>query len=100
MTVARDQELEELRRWLLSRIWPGRYPTLERAFANFRLVLQDFQNTVRRDAERPTPDNNWWLTVKFYQSREWDEERYERLGKNYDFHVALVDDLMLELTRA
>jgi hypothetical protein len=100
MTVARDQELEELRRWQLSRIWPGRYPTLERAFANFRLALQDFQNTFRRHAERPTPDNGWLLTVKFYQSREWDEERYERLGKEYDFHVALVDDLMLELTRA
>jgi hypothetical protein len=76
------------------------YPTLERAFANFRLVLQDFQNTFRKHAERPTPDNDWLLTVKFYQSREWGEERYERLGKQYDFHVALVDDLMLELTRA
>jgi hypothetical protein len=100
MTVARDHELEALRRWLLGRIWPATYPTLERAFANFRVVLQDFQNTFREHAEKPTPDNDWLLTVKFYQIKEWDEERYKRLGKAYDFHVALVDDLMLELTRA
>ena len=100
MTVARDQELEELRRWLLGRVWPGRYPTLERAFASFRMVLQDFQNTFRKHAEKPTPDSDWLFTVKFYQIREWDEERYERLSKKYSCHVALVDDLMLELTRA
>jgi hypothetical protein len=100
MTVEQDQELEELRRWLLGRVWPGRYPSLEKAFANFRVVLQDFQNTFRRHAEKPTPDSEWLLTVKFYQIREWDEERYKRLGKEYDFHVALLDDLMLELSRA
>lgn len=100
MTVAKDKELEELRRWLLNRIWPGRYVALERAFNNFRLVLQDLQNTFRNHAEKPTPDNDWIMTVKFYQSEEWNEERYERLGKQYDFHVDLVQDLFLELTRA
>jgi TIR domain len=100
MTVARDHELEELGPWLLGRVWPARYPTVERAFANFRVVLQDLQNTFRKHAEKPTPDNDWLLTVKFYQFKEWDEERYKRLGKAYSFHVALVQDLMLELTRA
>jgi len=100
MTVARDHELEELGPWLLGRIWPAGYPTVERAFANFRVVLQDFRNTFHKHAEKPTPDNDWLLTVKFYQIKEWDEERYERLGKAYSFHVALVQDLMLELTRA
>jgi hypothetical protein len=94
------QNTVEVRRWLLGRVWPGTYPMLERAFANFRMVLQDFQNTFRRHAEKPTRDSDWLLTVKFYQIREWDEERYERLSKAYSFHVALVDDLMLELTRA
>lgn len=100
MTVAMDHQLEELRRWLLGRIWPGRYPRIERAFTNFRLVLQDLQNTFRSHAEKPTPDNEWLMTVKFYQIREYDKERYEKLSKAYSCHVALVDDLMLELTRA
>jgi hypothetical protein len=100
MTVARDHELEELRPWLLGRVWPARYPTVERAFVNFRVVLQDFQNTFRKHAEKPTPDNDWLLTVKFYQIKEWDKERQERLFKAYSFHVYLVMDLMLELTRA
>jgi len=99
-TVAMNRQLEELGPWLLGRAWPGRYPAVERAFANFRVVLQDLRNTFLSHAERPTPDNEWLVTVKFYQSREWDEERYQRLGNAYDFHVALVDDLMLELTRA
>jgi hypothetical protein len=100
MTVERGQALEELRPWLLSRVWPTRYPTLQRAFDNFRMVLQDFQNTFREHAERPTPDNKWLLTVAFYHIKEWNPELYKKLGKAYSIHVALVDDLMLELTRA
>jgi hypothetical protein len=36
-----DQDLMQLRGWLLGRIWSGRYPLIERAFHNFRHVLQD-----------------------------------------------------------
>jgi hypothetical protein len=64
------------------------------------VVLQDLQNTFCQHAEKPTRDSEWLLTVKFYQIKEWNEERYERLHKAYGFHIALVDDLMLELTRA
>ena len=38
------------------------------------------------------------MTRKFYQIREWDEKRYEMLGKQYDVHVAFVEDLILEST--
>ena len=100
MTVAMNRQLEELGPWLLGRVWPGRYPAVERTFANFRVVLQDLRNKFLSHAEKPTPDNEWLVTVKFYQIREHDEERYKRLGKAYGFHVGLVDDLMLELTRA
>jgi hypothetical protein len=100
MTVTMHQQLEELGPWLLGRVWPDRYPALKRAFTNFRIVLQDLRNTFLSHAERPTPDNDWLMTVKFYQIREHDKERYERLSRAYDFHVGLVCDLMLELTRA
>lgn len=90
--------LEEIRPWLLSRIWPGRYPELENAFHNFRLVVQDFclvflDHAVKRG-------NDEWDTEKFYKIDEWNPERYRKLADKYEFHVALVEDLMLELTRA
>jgi len=100
ITVVMERNIEDLQRWLLNRIWPGRYPSLERAFQNFRLVLQDFHNTFREYGEKPTADSEWLLTTKFYHIQEWDEERYEQLGKRYEFHVELVMDLFLELTCA
>lgn len=88
---------DALRNWLLSRIWPKRYDDLEYAFENFRRVLQDFQNTFHMHSKKA---NEIYFTEKFYQIREWNEEKYERLGNMYEFHVDLVMDLMMELTRA
>lgn len=91
-------KLESLRQWLLSRVWPQRYPEIESSFQNFRHVLQDFLNVFNEHSE---PHGEEMLaTQKFYKIREWDPERYERLSKMHDFHVDLVQDLMLELTRA
>ena len=98
--VEMDGSFIDLRRWLLNRIWPQRYPTLRKAFENFRRVLEDLQNTFHRHAERRTPDNDWFVTANFYQIPEWDKERYDRLAKLWDDHVDLVQDLFLELTRA
>ena len=94
------RDLEELRTWLLKRVWPRRYPALESAFENFRRILQDFHERFRMHAEAVGTNNEWLMTRKFYNINEWDEERYARLAKEYDFHVDLVEDLQLELTRA
>jgi hypothetical protein len=93
-----DEDLFELRSWLLVRVWPARYADLERAFENFRRVLQDLQETFRKHAEPWGPDG--LITGKFYKLDEWDERRYAELAAQFDFHVDLVADLMLELTRA
>lgn len=93
-----DDDLFKLRTWLLNRIWPGRYPRLESALNNFRRVLQDFQEKFREHAE-PFGDGEL-MTRKFYHIPEWNEEKYDRLARQFDFHVDLVEDLMLELTRA
>jgi hypothetical protein len=95
-----DKKLEELRYWLFSRIWPKRYPDLEAAFENFRRVLSDFHVEFRRHAQRVGEEKELLLTEKFYKIKEWDKERYDHLVKCYDYHVSLVEDLMLELTRA
>jgi hypothetical protein len=94
------EDLAQLRTWLLNRVWPGRYMDLENAFENFRRVLQDFYEQFHKHAELVGANDELLMTRKFYQIREWDEERYTHLSKQYDFHVDLVEDLMLELTRA
>ena len=92
-----DTDLRKLREWIFSRIWPSRYPELEHAFENFRRILQDFQNEFHKHSEK-APDI--YYTKKFYQIEEWNDEKYERLRKMYEFHVDLIMDLTLELTRA
>ena len=100
MSYSRYKELGELREWLFSRIWPGRHIELEAAYNNFHYVLTDFQTTFRRHAKEVGTDKEILLTEKFYQIDDWDPPRYEKLSREFDFHVALVEDLMLELTRA
>lgn len=95
-----DKKLEELRYWLLSRVWARRYPDLEAAFENFRRVLSDFHIEFRRHARPVGKEKEILLTDTFYKIKEWDEKRYNYLLKSYEFHVNLVEDLMLELTRA
>jgi hypothetical protein len=92
-----DESLRDTRDWILSRVWPGRYEEIEAALTNFRLVLQDFQNTFHDNSEE-TP--NGFITKKFYHLDRYDPEEYDRLGDLHTFHCRLVEDLMLELTRA
>ncbi len=91
-------KLDGIRDWLLSRVWPKRYPEIESSFQNFRLVLQDFLTVFAAHSEAHGPD--MLATKKFYQIREWNPEEYERLSRLHEFHIHLVQDLMLELTRA
>lgn len=93
-----NTDLEEAREWMLNRFWPGRYKRLEAAFQNFRIVLSDFQNTFHEHSEL---HHGKYRTEKFYK-RIWHEDPkvYNRLAEEYDAHVALLDDLCFELTRA
>lgn len=100
MRVQLDSDLFDLRRWLARRPqMPGRYPELESAILTFKVVLDDLQETFRTHSAE-WGKGVWLITEKFYQIREWDEERYRRLANEYDAHVDLVQDLMCELTRA
>ena len=91
-----SEDLLEARRWLLTRVWPGRYERLEKAFKSFRRVLEDFHNKFLSKAY---DQGGFLYTRKFYQINEWDEERYHSLLAQYEYHVDLVMDLMLELSR-
>jgi hypothetical protein len=94
----RYQELKELGSWIFCRVWPQRIPELERAFSNFRSVLQDLQLTFDKHSKELNEDH--LQTEKFYKISEWNPALYKYLGDKYEFYVDLVEDLMLELTRA
>jgi hypothetical protein len=76
---------------------PGRYKGLENAFENFRRVLQDLLMTFHKHSEKI---GDSFITTKFYHIPDWNPEKYEELSKQYEYHVGLVEDLVLELTRA
>lgn len=99
MKTSLYNQLRELVEYILSRIWPNRYKELESTFTNFRCVLNDFLNVFSMHMTDQY-HNEWLWTEKFYQIHEWDEKRYFALSRKFDYHVSLVEDLMLELTRA
>jgi hypothetical protein len=94
------EELTNLSPWIISRLWPDRYPELNQSFFNFKAVLTDFLKVLNRHLESPDPDADILVTKNFFKIREWDPERYESLYKEYDTHVCLVGNLYTELTRA
>ena len=86
--------------WIIARIWPNRHPLLEKALHNYKAVLQDLLNVFDQHIDYDTEDENFIRTKKFYKIREGNMELYDRLGKQYDEHVNLINDLFFELTRA
>jgi hypothetical protein len=99
MKKERFDRLDELKKWVLSRAWPGRYPSLEKAFHNFRRVLEDMLNTFIMGADLVGKDTI--LMTRNYSPKEWLEEEESEAGlKRHERHIYLVMDLMAELTRA
>jgi hypothetical protein len=101
ISIENFKKLQELNEYIFSRVWPKRYEKIEFAFMNFRAVLNDFINVFSKYIEViGSKDNQYYLTEKFYKrSQDWDYEKYSELLKKFDYHVDLVEDLMLELTR-
>lgn len=91
--------LRQLITYILSRVWFGRYPELENSINNFNNVLNDLLKVFDHHAEKVGDGTEYW-TRKFYKIDRWDEELYNKLLKKYMFHIKLIDDLTLELTRA
>lgn len=101
-TVKTDRwhHLETLQEWLFKRVYPDRYVQLNNAFENFRRVLHDFRSIFSDHIDAPDEKSKYLRTRKFYKLKEWDEELYAKLGKQYDEHKYILADLAVELTRA
>lgn len=92
-----NDDFFSLREWLLKRNWPERYPELRDSFENFRRVLEDLQNTFHRHSEKGEKAFHIRL---FYEIDEWNPPKWETGYKKFVFHITLIQDLTLELTRS
>lgn len=86
--------------WIIGRIWPHRYMSLENALINYSAVLQDFMNIFNRHIENDSINTAFLRTEKFYRIDEFDKDKYHQLRKLYIRHDCLVNDLFFELTRS
>lgn len=95
----------EIPNYIISRIWPGRHPTLELSFLNFKRVVNDLMSVYYA---YPQLRSDGYGIEKFYKQYQrhrvsYDDYSSEEEGKSldkYNYHVALLLDLVLELTRA
>lgn len=98
----RLKRLEALRTWLFARVWPRRYPQLEAAFENFRLVLGDLVKAIHEFGEEVGVDHDKmvWVEKIYKKPQQYNGGRYHALLEEFEFRVGIVEDLTLELTRA
>lgn len=68
-------DLEQLRKYLLVRVWPNEHVKLEDAFENFRRVLEALQNLFLEQIDE-TRQPNSLITKRFYKINEWNPELY------------------------
>jgi hypothetical protein len=87
----------EMCSWLATRVWPGIFKSFEDALNNFGRVAADFIFTFDRHSEA---HGNMLCTDKFYRQVEPRTPQREKAVADFQFHTALVEDLVLELTRA
>jgi hypothetical protein len=99
LDVEQYERLRKLLHYIISRVWYKRYPELESAIFNLKNVLNDLLKVFDEYAERVRNDEVL-LTRKFYKIDRWDEELYHSLHKKYMYHVDLVLDMTMELTRS
>lgn len=93
----RYDKLRELSNYIVSRIWSKRYPELEHSLINFKNVSNDLVRVF--DIYLQERKNSYGIE-RFYRNTNQGEEVYFQLIKKYEYHVALVEDLLIELTRA
>lgn len=93
----RFDRLRELSNYIVSRIWPNRYPEFEDSLINFKNILNDL--IIIFDTHLVDNGDSYGID-RFYKHRENSEEVYDKLLAQYKYHVLLVEDLLIELTRA
>lgn len=104
----RFEDLLKVPDYIVSRIWPKRYPELENSLINFKNIVNDLVIVYYLYADENK--SHGYSTERFY--RRYYKDKYifnpelhsfemENIQiAKYNYHLALIEDLVLELTRA
>lgn len=92
------EQLENLKQWILSRNWEPNQQRYSDSFYRFRLILQDLLDVIMDSSDVNVREV--YRVEKRYQKIEWNPAKYDKLLKDYNFRVALIQDLATELCRA
>ena len=105
----RFDDLQLIPDYIVSRIWPRRYPELENALINFKNIANDIMFVYYKYPDGDGDGVGGYRTEKFYRryyrenyrdQEKWSFEEENRQLEKYKYHLALLEDLVLELTRA
>jgi hypothetical protein len=101
--------IKKIPNYIVSRFWPGRYQGLEKSIFNAKHVLNNLIEVFLKYVEDESSSDDYkndeeyyeiLTTRKIYHIKEWNPELYSSLLDKYEYHVALIEDLLLEFTRA
>lgn len=102
-------QIQKIPDFIVTRFWPRRIEEIEIAVFNLKEVLNDLlfvfmkhidSVSLEKAEEKNNPDSEV-RTEQFYKKTYVrDEHLYRKLVQEYEDHLNLLDDLLLELTRA
>lgn len=91
--------MKELHNYLHSRFWDAKLESVNKAFNNYLKVSEDLLTIFDRYSKEQN-NGEVLYTETFYKTSYFTEEVYQSLLRDFTFHICLVSDLALELTRA
>ena len=101
------KKLERIPIFIEGRFWPNDYIDLEDAVYNIHDIINDFMIVFVKHIDWKSfnfQDENHKrkviYTARFYKLEWHEQDVYDDLLKKYKFHVVLIYDLMIELTKA
>ena len=93
ITSERLEQLSQTITYLMGRVWDVNFPEVNKAFKNFLSILNDFYQLFTR---RAINESGMMIFQKFYKNAD----NYNEAHMQYEFEVYLIEDLIIELTRA
>lgn len=85
--------------WVVRQFWPGLIPDIEATVMNLVKTIDDYTRFfVQYSSPKEFPE--FYAIPKFYQSNEWDEDRYDRQGKKWEGAIAQARERSLEIAKA
>jgi hypothetical protein len=85
--------------WIVRQFWPNSIPEIESSVMNLAQALDDYTHFfVKYSSPEAFPE--FYTITKFYQSSEWNEERYERQSKKWEGVIAEAGERALEIAKA